>query len=72
MAEGGGASASHEAGSAGNPTPYLGCPHYRRKCMLLAPCCGEWVGCRFCHDEKHVDNQRDLKLAHAIDRKVRS
>ena len=27
------------------------CPHYRRRCMLVAPCCDRAFPCRFCHDE---------------------
>lgn len=30
----------------------LGCKHYRRKCKLLADCCGVFVTCRLCHDEE--------------------
>ena len=29
----------------------LGCRHYRRRAMLVAPCCGRTFVCRFCHDE---------------------
>ncbi|KAJ2773557.1 hypothetical protein IWQ57_001239 [Coemansia nantahalensis] len=29
----------------------LGCPHYQVKARVLAPCCGVWTPCRFCHDE---------------------
>ncbi|KAI8324777.1 RING finger and CHY zinc finger domain-containing protein [Martensiomyces pterosporus] len=29
----------------------LGCPHYRLKAKVLAPCCNRWVACRFCHDD---------------------
>ncbi|KAJ2161514.1 hypothetical protein GGF46_001453 [Coemansia sp. RSA 552] len=29
----------------------LGCSHYQTKAKLLAPCCGLWVPCRFCHAE---------------------
>ncbi|KAK9840584.1 hypothetical protein WJX81_003072 [Elliptochloris bilobata] len=29
----------------------LGCPHYQRKCQVVAPCCGQVHACRFCHDE---------------------
>ncbi|XP_054847396.1 RING finger and CHY zinc finger domain-containing protein 1 isoform X1 [Eublepharis macularius] len=28
-----------------------GCAHYRRGCLLKAPCCGRLYGCRLCHDE---------------------
>jgi len=27
------------------------CTHYRRKCNIVAPCCGGVFGCRLCHDE---------------------
>ena len=28
-----------------------GCPHYSRKCEILAPCCNMWHGCRHCHND---------------------
>ena len=30
----------------------LGCPHYQRRCALVAPCCSQTFTCRLCHDEK--------------------
>jgi zinc finger protein-like protein len=30
---------------------HLGCRHYKRKCMLVAPCCKDAHVCRLCHDE---------------------
>ncbi|PWA91599.1 UDP-xylose synthase 4 [Artemisia annua] len=27
------------------------CKHYRRRCMIRAPCCNEVYGCRHCHNE---------------------
>ena len=36
----------------------LGCRHYKRRCRLVAPCCGVPYVCRLCHDEAsdhHVD-----------------
>lgn len=30
-----------------------GCAHYKRKCEILAPCCGIWYPCRHCHNEKY-------------------
>lgn len=27
------------------------CPHYDRKCTIIAPCCGAAFGCRICHDD---------------------
>ncbi|KAJ6816718.1 E3 ubiquitin-protein ligase MIEL1-like [Iris pallida] len=29
----------------------FGCKHYRRRCKIRAPCCGEVFGCRHCHNE---------------------
>jgi RING finger/CHY zinc finger protein 1 len=43
---------------------YSGCPHYKRKAQLLAPCCSQFYACRFCHDEA----QTDPKKAHTLDR----
>lgn len=28
-----------------------GCSHYRRRCKLVAPCCGEVFWCRHCHNQ---------------------
>ncbi|KAL9992912.1 putative transcription factor C2H2 family [Helianthus debilis subsp. tardiflorus] len=28
-----------------------GCKHYRRRCMIRAPCCNEIYDCRHCHNE---------------------
>ncbi|KAF1890857.1 hypothetical protein Lal_00037428 [Lupinus albus] len=41
-----------------------GCKHYRRRCMIRAPCCNEIYSCRHCHNEatsvlKHF-NRHDL------------
>jgi len=45
------------------------CTHYKRKCLLVAPCCGDIVGCRFCHDAIHVDDWKlDPEDTHAINR----
>ena len=32
----------------------LNCQHYQRLCLLLSPCCRQWIGCRFCHDEQQL------------------
>ena len=37
------------------------CPHYGRRCFVLAECCDNWVGCRLCHDAQ-------LGSDHLIDR----
>ena len=36
----------------------LGCKHYARKAMLVAPCCGREVVCRLCHDDE-LDHKMD-------------
>ena len=65
---GGGASSVSIPCSTTSPDGRLGCGHYSRSCMLLAPCCGEWFTCRVCHDEVKNENERDSKLAHTLDR----
>ncbi|AUF82230.1 E3 ubiquitin--protein ligase MIEL1-like protein [Tetraselmis virus 1] len=47
---------------------FLGCKHYRRKCRIVAPCCGEVFWCRRCHDEEKNEQEPDLKQRHEIDR----
>ena len=37
-----------------------GCKHYKRKCLIVSPCCGEVYACRLCHDE-HQNHQIDRK-----------
>ncbi|XP_039129290.1 E3 ubiquitin-protein ligase MIEL1-like [Dioscorea cayenensis subsp. rotundata] len=32
-----------------------GCKHYRRLCMIRAPCCNEIFHCRHCHNESTSD-----------------
>jgi hypothetical protein len=36
-----------------------GCEHYRRKCDVLAPCCGRYFCCHLCHDEHFASNYAD-------------
>lgn len=39
--------------AASNHSPVtMGCKHYKRNCMLLAPCCNEYFWCRHCHNEE--------------------
>ncbi|CAM8968125.1 unnamed protein product [Rhodiola kirilowii] len=33
------------------PSASLRCMHYRRRCMIRAPCCNEIYDCRHCHNE---------------------
>ena len=46
----------------------LGCEHYRRRCKLVAPCCGEVFWCRHCHNEAKNERETDAKKAHQVDR----
>jgi len=38
------------------------CPHYKRKCKFVTPCCGGVYRCRFCHDEeqRHTLKREDV------------
>ena len=35
-----------------------GCTHYRRRCLIVAPCCGEVFWCRHCHNEAKCANEK--------------
>jgi RING finger/CHY zinc finger protein 1 len=35
-----------------------GCTHYKRRCKLVASCCGEVFWCRHCHN--HVKDEGEL------------
>ncbi|KAG1675906.1 hypothetical protein FOA52_001563 [Chlamydomonas sp. UWO 241] len=48
----------------------FGCDHYRRRCRLIAPCCGEPFWCRHCHNAVHQDGQQDPQKRHTLDRKA--
>ncbi|KAL8440943.1 hypothetical protein Emag_007591 [Eimeria magna] len=37
-----------------------GCSHYRRKCKVVAPCCGKVFWCRHCHNE---ESEKDISTA---------
>lgn len=39
-----------------------GCPHYRRRCHIRAPCCGKIFYCRHCHNE--AMNSIDVERRH--------
>ncbi len=34
-----------------------GCSHYRRRCKILSPCCGEVFWCRHCHNQVHMEDE---------------
>lgn len=46
-----------------------GCKHYRRRVMLIAPCCNEKFWCRHCHNEAKYQEESDWKQKHELDRK---
>ena len=40
------------------------CGHYKSGCTLIAKCCGQEFGCRFCHDNEvdtHIMNRYDVE-----------
>jgi len=43
--------------------------HYKRRCRLVAPCCGELFWCRHCHNAAKDDGEQDPAKRHALDRK---
>ncbi|XP_022749570.1 probable E3 ubiquitin-protein ligase RZFP34 isoform X2 [Durio zibethinus] len=45
-----------------------GCSHYRRRCRIKAPCCGEIFDCRHCHNESKNNINVDQKLRHDLPR----
>jgi len=40
------------------------CPHYKRKCKFVTPCCNGVYRCRFCHDEdqNHTLKREDVTM----------
>lgn len=42
-----------------------GCQHYKRRCRIVAPCCGETFWCRHCHNDRKANHGPG---AHEIDR----
>ncbi|KAG2494262.1 hypothetical protein HYH03_007617 [Edaphochlamys debaryana] len=47
-----------------------GCEHYRRRAMIVAPCCDRPFWCRHCHNAACNDNEVDPKRRHVLDRKA--
>lgn len=47
---------------------HYGCPHYRRRCRIRAPCCNEIFNCRHCHNEAKNNINVDQKHRHDIPR----
>ncbi|KAL8436547.1 hypothetical protein ACSSS7_001625 [Eimeria intestinalis] len=47
-------------GGEGEEELVYGCSHYRRKCKIVAPCCGKVFWCRHCHNE---ESEKDIATA---------
>ncbi|KAG8657356.1 probable E3 ubiquitin-protein ligase RZFP34 isoform X2 [Manihot esculenta] len=45
-----------------------GCPHYRRRCRIRAPCCNEVFDCRHCHNDAKNNINVNQKLRHDMPR----
>ncbi|KAG0447955.1 hypothetical protein HPP92_028068 [Vanilla planifolia] len=46
----------------------FGCSHYRRRCKIRAPCCGEIFDCRHCHNEAKCSLDIDPLERHELPR----
>lgn len=46
---------------------WIGCAHYKRRCQIVAPCCGEVFWCRHCHNEEKDTGEEG---GHEIDRRA--
>jgi RING finger and CHY zinc finger domain-containing protein 1 len=47
-----------------------GCSHYRRRCKIVAPCCGNRVfACRHCHNQQADEAEPDPTKRHTLDRR---
>jgi len=45
----------------------MGCKHYKRRCKLVAPCCGKAYNCRFCHDEAEENHTLDRQKVQEVE-----
>lgn len=45
-----------------------GCPHYKRGCEYLSPCCTRFFGCRLCHDIVMYETNQDRAAKHKLNR----
>uniref|UniRef100_A0A0D9VPI0 CHY-type domain-containing protein n=1 Tax=Leersia perrieri TaxID=77586 RepID=A0A0D9VPI0_9ORYZ len=45
-----------------------GCEHYRRKCKIRAPCCGEIFDCRHCHNQVKDSLEVSISDRHEVPR----
>lgn len=41
-----------------------GCSHYRRRCKIVSPCCGEVFWCRHCHNQVHMEDEPVSNFPH--------
>jgi RING finger/CHY zinc finger protein 1 len=46
----------------------MSCTHYDCGVDLLAHCCNEFFGCRFCHDTVKYEEEKDIKKQHKMNR----
>ena len=44
----------------------MGCKHYRRGCLVRAPCCPTFYSCRFCHNENEAKHEINRHAIHEI------
>mmetsp|Transcript_98789 Transcript_98789/g.205933 ORF Transcript_98789/g.205933 Transcript_98789/m.205933 type:complete len:342 (+) Transcript_98789:68-1093(+) len=49
------------------PKGAAGCRHYRRRCRIVAPCCGETYWCRHCHNDAQSGHGAS---SHEVDRRA--
>ncbi|KAJ3681106.1 hypothetical protein LUZ60_015595 [Juncus effusus] len=47
-----------------------GCEHYKRRCKIRAPCCGEIFGCRHCHNEATAETDRHQLPRHDVQKVI--
>ncbi|KAK3150469.1 hypothetical protein QOZ80_3AG0233570 [Eleusine coracana subsp. coracana] len=52
----------------GSGTEQYGCVHYRRKCKIRAPCCGEVFDCRHCHNQAKDSLEVNVSDRHEVPR----
>lgn len=43
-----------------------GCKHYKRRCVIVSPCCGKIFGCRLCHNETETHEIDRKKISHIV------
>ncbi|XP_042373669.1 probable E3 ubiquitin-protein ligase RZFP34 [Zingiber officinale] len=51
-----------------NSLMMYGCPHYRRRCRIRAPCCNKIFDCRHCHNEAMNSIDVERRFRHDLPR----